>query len=392
MIKKNSFSKHSIYLKLLAFYFVLLVFGTLNIGTIGSLLKIFAFLPAFWWLITKNTIGFSRPLVAAMFFLGFSTISLFWSIDVYSTLVGDIGLISLLILLCASSGYKYSAENILFLKKALIWSSRITALAVLFIGGTLEYRFTLTDVLKEDPNYLNAYFLFGVVNAIECILSPIKYYRQIVYLLELGVYLLLVFASGSRGGAVAIIFAIFISGLGSFLRNKISIKTLFVPMLLGILVFLLVFIVPYILPQEVLQRFYMQNIIESKGTGRYQLWQDYWNVFITSPFWRQLIGYGKSVTFSLARDALFVRINVAHNILIEHLVSVGIIGLFLYFVMIWQFIKAAFLRHNIFALSVLGGVLMLSMSTSFGGKVYWNILIFIICLTNLSQPVIKENK
>ena len=387
MIQKSVPVKYNTFVKLLAFYFMSLVLGALSLGVFGSLLRVFAFLPVLWWLLTKRTIVLSKPLLAAICFLGFSTISLFWSIDMSSTLIKNIGSISLLILLCVSSGYKYSTEDIAFLKKALVWSSRITALVVMFAGGTIESRVILTGLLVEDPNYLNAYYLFGVVNAVECILSSIKYYQQIGYLLELGLYMYLVFASGSRGGVLAIICAMFIATVGSFLRNKISLKILFFPVLLIMFTFILMLILPYILPQEVLQRFDVQSIIDSQGTGRYQLWKDYLHLFSTSPFWRQLVGYGGAVTFTLSNQALFVFVNVSHNIFVEHLVTIGIIGVGLYIIMIYQFIRAAFFRRNIFAISVLGGVLMLSMSTVFEGKVYWNILIFIICLVNLIKSV-----
>ena len=375
--------KHDMFINLLAFYFVSLVLGALNVGMIGSLLKVIAFLPAFWWLIGKHTIRLSRPLLGAIAFLGFFTLSILWSINPSETLVGDVGSVSLLILLCAASGYRYSQSDIDFLKKALIWSSRVTAVVILFVGDHYASRLSFGGLLMEDPNYLCAYYLFGVVNAVEMILSPAKYTRKLGYLVELGVYAALVIASGSRGGTLAIAAAVFVTGLGCLIRNKISLKSIFLPLLLVILSFALIFVLPYILPQEVISRFYMQEIIDSQGTGRYRIWQEYLHLFWAAPFWRQLMGYGNSVLSALAGQQRLTTVHVAHNIFIEHLIGLGIIGLGLYLMMLWQFIRAARRQKNAFALSVLAGIVVLTLSTSFSGKPYWNILIFIICLINI---------
>lgn len=384
MIRGRLLGNHSTFVKLLAFYFVCLVLGALNIGAVGSLLKVIAFLPACWWLLTKHAVSLSRPLVAAIGFLGFFTLSVLWSVDVPATMVGNVGSVSLLVLLCVVSGYRYNAQNLDFLKKALVWSSRITAIIILFSGWRLESRLTLGGILREDPNYLCAYYLFGVVYAVEMILSSAKHSHKLGYLVELGIYLALVIASGSRGGAVALAAALAVAAVGSLLQNKISIKTVVLPLLLISSLALTCVLAPYLLPQEVLQRFYVQEIVDSQGTGRYRIWQEYLHLFIKAPFWRQLVGFGNSVLSVLAEQQRLTTNHVAHNIFIEHLIGLGVVGLGLYVMMLWQFIRAVLRRKNMFALSVLAGMIVLSLSTSFGGKPYWNILIFIVCLSQFS--------
>ena len=373
-------NKHNMFVKLLALYFVSLVFGAMNIGIIGSLLKFIAFLPAFWWLLTKHSITLSRALLSAIFFLGFASLSVFWSIDVSSSLVQDVGTLSLLILLCVSSGYKYSAQDIEFLKKALVWSSRITAIVVLFTGGSYESRIVLNGLLTEDPNYLCTYYLFVIANATELILSSAKHTHKWIYILEMGLYLMLVIASGSRGGTLAITMAIAVIVIGSLIQNKVSFKTLFLLVLLTMVVLGLVLLSPYVLPENVLRRFYIQEIIDSRGTGRYQIWQDYLHVFGQSSIWRQLIGYGAGGLPELAKLQRLNKIIVSHNVFVERLIGVGIVGLMLFISMLWQFFKITFIKRDLFSMAVFVGILGIFLSTSFGGKPYWNILIYIICL------------
>lgn len=384
MMQCGLLANHSTFVKLLAWYFICLVLGALNIGAVGSVLKIIAFFPVFWWLLTKHTFTLSRTLVAAISFLGFFTLSVLWSINISATLEGDVGSVSLLVLLCVVSSYRYTEQDVNFLKKALVWSSRITALVVLVVGESYESRLTFGGLLSEDPNYLCAYYLFGIVYAVEMILRVSKLSHKLSYLVELGVYLALVIASGSRGGLLAVTVAVAVSAIGGVLQCKISLKTIILSFLL-ISVFVLIYLlVPYVLPQEVLQRFYVQEIIDSQGTGRYLIWQEYLHVFTVAPFWRQLVGFGNSVLSVLAEQQRLSTSHVAHNIFIEHLIGVGIIGLGLYLMMLWQFIRAALRRKNVFSLSVLAGIIVLTFSTSFGGKPYWNILIYITCLARFS--------
>ena len=386
MRRIHIFSHQSLFVKLLALYFVCLVLGALNIGAVGSLLKVVAFLPAFWWLCTKHSLRVDRLLISAFLFLGFATLSVFWTISRPDTLVEMVGSVSLLILLVAASAYAYSAENIRFLQKALVWSSRITALIILVSGAHYESRLSLGGILSEDPNYLCAYYLFGMVYAVECVLSGKKYTHKLAGLAELGVYVALVLASGSRGGALAVVVGVAVAAVGGVVQNKMSVKTIVLPLLLISAMAGVYLLAPYLLPQEVLKRFYVQEIIDSQGTGRYRIWQDYWHIFLNSSVFHQLVGYGDSSLSFLALQQRLETFHVAHNIFIERLVGLGIIGLCLFLNMLWQFIKAALKCKNVFAVSVLAGLVVLMLSTSFSGKPYWNILIFIVCLARCSLP------
>ena len=82
-------------------------------------------------------------------------------------------------------------------------------------------------------------------------------------------------------------------------------------------------------------------------------------------------------------DFSLSKIIVAHNIFVEYLLGVGIIGLMLFISMLWQFFKITFIKRDIFAMAICAGILGIFLSTSFGGKPYWNILIYIICLKQL---------
>ncbi len=379
-------SKRTVFVYLLGFYFLSLVLGALNLGAFGSLLRVVALLPVAWWFLFCHRVTFNRVTLVAVLFLGFSALSCAWSIlPLGKALVAGTTPFLLLVLLLASSGYSYTEKDIRFLQKALVWSSRITALVLLVLHNQLASRLTLSEgSLQEDPNYLCSYFLFGIVYAVEQILTPRKSHK-LFYVAELGLYLLVIFATGSRGGMLAIVMALAVAGCGQMLKNKISLKTVLLPLLLVGGIGLTLFILPHFLPESVLDRFSAQSIVESKGTGRYQLWKNFLYLYADSPLWRQLIGYGGGSSLELARISRMVKANVTHNIWVEYLISFGALGVLFYLTYLWQFIRMAW-RREIFALAVFIGMLTFMLSTSYQGKAFWNILIYLVCLSKLIIP------
>lgn len=381
MILHQMLNKKSIFLYLLGFYFISLVLGALNTGRLGSLLRLVALLPVLWWFIFSHRITFNRVTLCATLFLGFSFISWAWSIAGEFSFLSNITPLLLLLLLYAVSGYKYSDKELAFLRKSLVWASRFTVLILLLLHNQWDSRLTLSEgTLQEDPNYLCSYFLFGIVYAVEKILTD-KKSRRGWYLLELGIYLITIFATGSRGGLFAIIVAALVAALGQLVQNKISVKTVLLPLVLlgGILV--AITLLPHFLPEQIWNRFSAQSIIESQGTGRYQIWKDYLYIFSDSTLSRQLFGYGYGVLPLLAQSRRLLTFHVAHNIFIEYLISFGVVGLSCYLLYLWQFLRLAWRRQEIFSLAVLLGMIALTLSTSYNGKAYWNILIYLVCLS-----------
>lgn len=381
--------KCSHFVRWLGIYFVILILGSMNIGTFGSLLKGFAIIPVVIWIIGKHKVCLNNMNLKFILFLGWSALSFLWSIDKNTSFQRIITQSMFLILLFATSGYIYKEKEIIYLKGCLTWSSRVTAIIVLVTGSYYEGRMTLSGVINEDPNYLCAYFLFGIVTAAIGILNKENMKKKIIYVIELLIYIYIVIGTGSRGGLLSIIASAMIIFLFYSTNNNI-LKNILKKIILFLIVLIVIFMVSHYVDTEILSRFSKAAISSSNGTGRYDLWKDAFNVFISSNLWRETIGYGTGSAISVTYLFPFGDHNVYHNMFIETLVELGVVGLVLYILHIGSFVSMAVRKKEFFSIAVIVGMIVLSLSTSICAfKPYWNIMLFIMCSTCSDLKVIR---
>lgn len=386
--------KICLFVRMLGIYYVSLIFGAMNIGSIGSLLKIIGFIPILIWFIDKTAIYKSRLLTFFFLSVIWTGMACLWTIDPSGSKQRLFTQASFLLLLISVASYIYSKEEIAYLKSCLIWSSRISAVCTLLFADYHEGRVYLNGVLKEDPNYLCAYFLFGIIYGLEILFNDeVAFKLKIRYALEELMYFYIILATGSRGGLLAVIGACGIFFLFRQKKWRISPKT----MITGIAVIIMLFVMYYIairfVPAEVMNRFMPGTVAKSNGTGRFTIWEDTIGVYRYSSLFRQLCGYGPGAAFTIARTFGYRVVNVVHNIFLEHLIELGIVGLVLYCVYIFRFWNCARMQKNIFAFSIMNGLIVLSLSTSIQTfKPYWNILLFIIVSEYTTESVLKQEK
>ena len=150
-------STKKLYIIALCVYLICLPLNTIKLGGLGSALKIIAI--GVWSRYIKQ----NEVLRAQLFFTLFAAISIAWSFSFDESFSRVISYVELLALLYSCACFRYSKEEIDLVKKALVWSSRITAIIMLLFAGYNEGRLWLTGILTEDPNYICAYFAFGVI-------------------------------------------------------------------------------------------------------------------------------------------------------------------------------------------------------------------------------------
>lgn len=378
MNKGDSISQ---YCKWIGIFFLSLIVGALNIGAIGSLLKLLAIVPIAIWLMRNHRITRNKLMINTIPFVSICFLSCLWSINSVASIDRAITQVMFFILIVSVCGYTFNEREIQYLKRCLIWASRISAIVVLLSADYLMGRIYLNSFVQEDPNYLCAYFLFAIVyNTTRLLMKGTEGRQKFIAALELVIYLYIVLATGSRGGLFAIIVAVsvvilFFQEEGQRVMSLFSKRVLFV-----ILIFVSYYFANRFISEDIMARFTLSAISESNGTGRYELWQDAINAFRDSSFSRKLIGYGtatiKDVTYLFA----FHRHNVLHNIYLENLIEIGLIGLVAYVIHIFAFVKAAIISKDMFSIAILIGMIVLSFSTSlYAFKPFWNILIFIFC-------------
>lgn len=368
------------YIALLLLYIICLPLNAIRLGSWGAALKILAVLPVVVALFGGERISLRAPVLLQILFTVFALFSVAWTVQLDESTDRAISYVLLLALLLSGAAFRYTEEDTKRIKNALIWSSRLTALVMFIFAEYVGGRFQLAGTIEEDPNYLCAYLAFGVVHTIEVLVGTDTPRNKILHALELLVYFYLIFVSGSRGGLLAVG-----AGAGAYLivYHGGSAKSIFKKVLLVILVFGLIAVIIHQLPENLKTRFTIENVTESGGTGRVDLWEQAIDLFANSNGLRQFFGYGTATVRRCFIMYDYPDINVVHNMFLETMVELGIVGLIIYSATIFAFIKASYKFVDKYAFAVMFSMLVMSLSTSiYTFKPYFNIMLFIIILQN----------
>lgn len=375
-----------LYPRLLGIYFVCLILGAMNIGIIGSLLKILAILPISAWLLNKPSVHNSQVLQAAFFYVVSCAVSCLWSINFSESVSRAITQILFFILLLSTTSIVLKQNEIEYLKSCLIWSSRISAVITLISSDYVAGRLYLNGLVREDPNYLCAYLMFGISDCLLNILNSEKKSKKIYSSIELLLYIYVIFATGSRGGLLAniIVFGTIFLFAGWNSNRHYIIKRLSII----VLMIFSYFVVTNYVDRNIISRYSINEISQSGGTGRYDLWLDALYGFHNSSIARQLIGYGTGTIRDFTNLFPFHEHNVLHNIFLEVLIEIGIVGLILYFYHVVSFVILSVKYKDVFVMSIILGMIVLSLSTSlYAFKPYWNIMFYAMCVLKINSGI-----
>lgn len=381
-INSTVYNNNNFIVYMLIIYFLAVPLSTVPIfDKFGSILRLLALLPivaiilkrGFKYRLTKLSI---LQLIYSLFLL----FSVIYSIDVKSTIVRFNTNILFFILLFMTSSINFKKFDIVRLKNALIWSSRIMCFIVLLFGSSSIESFgrvVLTSgLVKEDPNYINGYLLFGVINSLEILLNKNSIRLKIFALLELFIYFYVSFLTGSRGGLLAIVASFAIYFLIYIINSK-RIRYYLRSLIFLSITLLLIYLIISLLPNDLLSRFEISNIIQGRASKRFDIWENSFYIFKYSNTFNKLFGFGAGTIQTIFGSLINLKV-VAHNIFIEQLLEVGIFGLLLYMLFIFHTVKKSVKEQDYFSTAVIIGFIVLSLSTSlYGFKPYWNAIIFV---------------
>ena len=138
-----------------------------------------------------------------------------------------------------------------------------------------------------------------------------------------------------------------------------------------------------LLPEVLKSRFDFAAALDSGATGRFDLWDNALKLFGDSGILRKFFGQGTATAQWCLQYYHFNTVNVIHNMFIETLLELGIVGFCLYTGAIFYFVKEAFYQEDRFAFAVIAGMVVLSFSTSiYSFKPYFHIMLYIILCNN----------
>ena len=383
LFKKADHSPIRLFTKGLAFYFLMLPAGALAIGAAGSLLRVIGFALVVVGILQYREENKGRQVLYLFLFVCWLALSLLWSLDAAISFQRVFSNACFLLLLFVAAAYEYREEELACLKRCLVWSSRLTVPLTVLFAGWYEGRLRMSGAVSEDPNYLCMYFSFGVVSCVERLCGDSRIFAKLAAFAELLIYLCLIFATGSRGGVLAVAVMIVCT---LFLRTGKKTHT-FRRLLWKLLTLLAIFAACVLAANFVLRdltaRYSIAEIITLRGAGRFEIWRDALRTFRDADLFRKLCGFGTGTAKLVSQLYAFSRNTVMHNMFIENLIETGLIGLILYSVYIFSFWNSAKKSGDVFAAAVMTGMIVMSLSVSiYAFKPYWNIMIYILCVQN----------
>ncbi|MBN3489974.1 O-antigen ligase family protein [Acholeplasma equirhinis] len=248
-----------------------------------------------------------------------------------------------------------------------------------YLGGVRLYVF-LNEV-PLDPNMTAATFFLPVIYLISIASEKKNWFFKIATyaLILLNIYYTIL--SGSRGGLFTILALIF--GTLFFIYYKRN-KILQFFIVSGIISIALI-LIALGLDSNLLLRFNLSFIIETGGSGRTEIWiTQIEEFFKNTSIFNALFGYGQYSSIYYLEIA-------AHNILIEYLWEIGLIGLIYYLILVIYLIVKSLKNRSYKTFVLLMGVLMWSSTISTNNQVVYWVLLY-ICYSNLKVDTIINTK
>ena len=221
----------------------------------------------------------------------------------------------------------------------------------------------------SDPNYFIGFFIFPLTIALKKLVSG---KHSLLYLSLIAVSMYSVFLSGSRGGflAVAVTFAAFALLYPSgFAKQMLS-------MIGGLLLILILWTVfKPVLPENIVERMSVESVVESGGTGRWDIWNSMIREIVEQPE-KLLFGRGVTAMHRMLKNGSLVNV-VAHNQVIQTVYNQGLIGLLSFLLLTGISFFRCVKRRKTVAIAIIG-MMALSVSLSFNQttRTFWNLIAY----------------
>ena len=264
----------------------------------------------------------------------------------------------------------YNRRELLLLENVQVFLLLVLVMITLFSNGSMFDRTTL-EIFGQasDPNYFVGFFIFPL----SVTLKKIVYSRyRILYIILFFLSLYCVFLSGSRGGLIAVVASITAFALiyPPKLKNKVLV------LVAGCSFILLVWsiLIPF-LPENIIDRMSVSQVIETGGTGRWDIWKSMLKEIVDSPE-KLLLGRGISAKHEIFIGGKWGGV-VAPDQLIQVLYNQGVVGLIAFTLLTVGCLLRCIGRRKAVAVAIIG-MMALSISLSFNPttRTFWNLVAY----------------
>ena len=338
-------------MKKLLYFFVPLIFFATPFESVAiipgvSVVKLVTVLFLLIALLYYKSIPLPRNRFLLLFFIYtvFTILSTAWSIDKTNTLQYSLGTIlpSFVVVLYLYHSIR-DKSDIDRVFNAYAWGSTIVSLIALYMFAT-GFRFANTTdearltVLGQDQNELSFLLSWGIVSVIYLLrYTQINNSKKIIHIVQMLLLAFTILSTGSRTGFVILLAIVFIF-LTLYTKKG---RIIYITPLLVAAIFLLF----NYLPESISSRLFetTEQIQAGDLTGRGLIWQLGFSAFQSEGAWIQGTGFK---LFRTLMDIHYGWPKAPHNTYFVTLIELGIIGLSLYFLMIWELIKKAFFLYR----------------------------------------------
>ncbi len=389
ILKRPGKEKINLRTWVVAFYLLLAPLDFLPVMPGVSITRILIFIPIsacllhYKYMKIRSDIFFFFPVLYGTI----TMITMLYSYDISVTTQRTISIGLNIAVILIISMLSYNRNEIRIIKKAIVYSGWLTLILMVFYwdGNIMGGRITVViNGVYQDPNYLTGFLIFSILYYYDEFMQN----RSKKSIVKMSFFLVSVLLTGSRGGLLAI--------LGSALfYSLIWMKTKRFKFSSIVKIISFIFIMGILfnavldkLPDKVSQRYVTSFTLADGGAGRSNIWESTLYNYRSSPIFNKIFGYGAgTIRYFNYKGA------VAHNIWIESLIEIGLMGTFIFFMFYFIYLKKAYkMKEYVVATSFMGYIIMgLSMSL-YSYKPIWNILLLIIILKNSRYKIEAEIK
>lgn len=326
----------------LGIYFLLLPTDCFRIGAIGSLLKIYAFIPMIFLFLSggMRRLALDRLLSRMLMLLLTAMLSALWSINFDVTVSSSLSLaLNIIFAVLMAGTYQYTEKEAGFLLKCLVASSWFTIIGMLLFGSGSELgRLTLViGDSEQDPNYVAGYIVFAFSYHFTSFLK----HRKFSHLFLTAAIVIVIILTGSRGGLAAYLACAFFAVVYGIRSSKHPVRIAVLAAASAVLAYFVFSAAMQVVDVSISSRFSLEYLLDHGTTGRSKIWVHLLKKFRDASLGRQLFGHGYGTTRLLNTLSGSIGGLVAHNLYIDNLMSIGIIGLLVQLALQFQCVKAA---------------------------------------------------
>lgn len=309
----------------LSIYFLLMAMDSFDMSINSSLLRFVVLVPVLLSMIQlgDSHLYFHPLIILHGLFYCLVLISAFYTISQPQTIRAIITLsLNTLLIIMMGVMTDFNRSEIRLLEYALVTGGWIMAALMFLFADYSGGRLTLKmGEVAQNQNYIYGYLTFTMM------FHLLRYYdrRKLIHLFAAIAIIVIIFLTGSRGSILSIAIGLILVSVHGVTQSENRARNL---TLLFVLVAVLAVMSKLLLehmPPEVAARFSLDYIEEKGTTGRLSTWKALWHQFYHAPVFRELFGFGYGTTRLLNT----YNGNVAHNLYLDNLISLGLLGMIL---------------------------------------------------------------